>query len=126
MGYLDEVRATLDLRTPLARGQALEVARATIEGLGRIGTLRVRVVPRDGDSFVVVIKALGSLVDEAEFVVWAEAVGEATRVQTEMTKHRTAQVKLLFIPLGPKTAPGAKAYRRCREALQAAFAAHAS
>lgn len=126
MSDLEKIGKRLSAATARSADEALQLARAAIEGVGRVNLARAEVVAENGESLLVEIKPtspVGFLADNTTFTVTARPDGTGTIVLVEVEDYSVYQEKLFFfIPFGPKQVPGSKVYGRCLDAIQAAIA----
>lgn len=125
MGHLDRAAATLAVKSNKTSADALRAAKAAVEGINAVGTTRVRVARESSNGFRVALKptVVGALHGAGHFEVTAAAREGGSNVSVRFVDPVVVQQKFLgFIPAGPKTVMGIKAYERSLEAVRKAVA----
>lgn len=120
MAIRDKVAAIeFVIETNLSPGDIREAGQRSLEAGRRFMNSTISESAAGAAAQNYVIKGPGGFVSQMALrVSWDEPVGGRRRVQFEVGDFITSQSTVMFIPLGPKTAPGLTSARRFAEALR--------
>ncbi|MEM9463991.1 MAG: hypothetical protein AAGA90_01390 [Actinomycetota bacterium] len=123
MGQVDRARQVTTITTTRDANAALEHARRAVANVGSVGTTRVRVEAASNNTMHVALKPtiVGALHGAGRFTVQATPNESGSKVVIQFTDTVVTRPTLFgFIPVGPRSVMGIKAYERCVGAIRSA------
>lgn len=123
MGQVDRAMQVTSVKSKKAPDAALAAAKRAVENVGSVGTTRIRVENTANGAMRVALKptVVGAFHGSGYFVVRATADGEGSTVKVQFTDPVVTRPTILgFIPAGPRSVAGLKAYERCASAIRTA------